>query len=251
MKRLMVILALAVGCMLIVAALPAMAQDGGDHGSGEHSESALRGAAIYATYCQACHGPTGEAISPAFSTVVYNPDTARDVIREGSAPMPAYADVLESGDLVNLLAYMDTWDTHTTPPLPEPNLPDVPEHVPDYFGDPYEGAVVYARFCAGCHGAEGKGRSQLKAPAIELNANTLKTVAEEHAPAFGADSGGPLSETQLIDLETYMASWALHEDEPKDTGLNVLIVVMGAAAILVVGGVYLTRRDEQAPEKIV
>jgi molybdopterin biosynthesis enzyme MoaB len=64
-------------------------------------------------------------------------------------------------------------------------------------------------------------------------------------PAFGAESGGPLDDNQLTDLETYMASWALKDNKSEaDSGVNVLIVVMGAAAILTVGGIYLARRDE-------
>ena len=252
MKRLTLILTLTVSLMLIVAALPVAAQDGGDdHGEGDTSETMLRGAAVYATYCQACHGPTGEAIGtgPAFAAIEYDHDTARATISEGieadAAAMPGYVDVLESAELDDLIAYMDTWETHTTPPLPHPNLHDVPAHVQDYFGDPHEGAVVYASFCAGCHGAEGEGRDAFDSPAIELTATTTEIVAEEHTPAFGEDSGGPLSEEQLTNLETYMASWADHETQPEDSGINIMIVVMGAAAILTVGGVYLLRSKEE------
>jgi mono/diheme cytochrome c family protein len=253
MKHLIVILTLAVSLALVVAALPAAAQEGGDHGS-EYSEDALRGAAVYAMYCQACHGPTGESIGsgPAFAAIEYNPNTARQAIVDGGDIMPAYDDVLDDAELHDLLAYMGTWESGATPPLPEPNLPNVPEDVPDYSGDPHEGAVVYASFCAGCHGPEGEGRGAFDSPEIELEAGTIDFIANEHSPAFGAESGGPLSQKQLTDLETYLASWNLEtRTESEDSGLNVLIVIIGAVAILGVGAYYIARRDENPPDKVV
>jgi mono/diheme cytochrome c family protein len=264
MKRWTLILTLAVSVILIMVALPAAAQEGGDQGGdksqpgGDFSESAQRGAVVYAAHCQACHGPTGEAIGtgPAFAAINYDPDSARETIMAGEdtnledgVAMPPYSAVLDAEALDDLIAYLETWRSGAVPPLPEPRLHDVPEHVPDYFGDPHEGAVIYARFCSGCHGPEGEGRDKPKVPALELNVNTLDIVANGHPnvymPAFGAESGGPLNDSQLTDLETYMASWSLGGDESEaDSGVNVLIVVMGAAAILAVGGVYLARRDE-------
>ncbi len=48
---------------------------------------------------------------------------------------------------------------------------------------------------------------------------------------------------QITDLETYMASWETEkaEKEPRSEGINVLIVVMGALAIVAIGGAYLSR----------
>ncbi len=46
----------ALALALIGAAIPALAQEGGD-------QAARYGAAIYAEFCQACHGPRGEAIA--------------------------------------------------------------------------------------------------------------------------------------------------------------------------------------------
>ena len=142
---------------------------------------------------------------------------------------------------------MGTWETHDTPPLPEPNIHGVPALVPDHFGDPVAGAVLYAKHCSGCHGLEGKGRSKPKVPAIELTGETMRIVAEGHPnvlmPAFGAAAGGPLSEAQITDLETYMASWELTEQrkKPESEGVNVLVIVMGATAIILVGGAYMSR----------
>ncbi|MBN1565935.1 MAG: cytochrome c, partial [Anaerolineae bacterium] len=90
MKRWMVILTLVVSLLVVLAALPAAAQDD-EHGEeADHSEDVLRGAAVYATYCQACHGPTGEALGTgaAFAAITYDHDTAHEAILAGGALMP-------------------------------------------------------------------------------------------------------------------------------------------------------------------
>lgn len=260
MKRLISLLALAalIG-MVLAAPLTVLAQDGGhgedDTGSEGGDAAVLRGAAVYAEFCQACHGPHGEArgSGPAFPAITFDAETAHEVIADGvtldDAAMPAYGDVLSEAQTGNLLAYMETWETGDTPPLPEPNITLHVERVPDYFGDAHEGAVVYAKFCAGCHGAEGQGRGAAQFPKLEFDPATTRTIAAEGTervtmPAFSAEAGGPLSETQLDDLETYLASWALdteEEDTETDSGIAVMIVVTGIVALATVGVLYIAR----------
>jgi hypothetical protein len=51
-----------------------------------------------------------------------------------------------------------------------------------------------------------------------------------------------LSDQQLTDLETYMASWSLKEESASaDRGMSLLLVVMGIIAISGVGAVYMSR----------
>ena len=63
-------------------------------------------------------------------------------------------------------------------------------------------------------------------------------------PAFGAEAGGPLSDEDMDNLIAYVASWPLERaaagESDTPIGLNLLIVFMGAAAIIGVAGVYLT-----------
>lgn len=239
MKRYMLIL--AAGVSLLMAALgTALAQDGdGEHAEG--TEDAIRGAAVFAEFCQACHGPQGEAIGTgaAFGAIEVNPENARTVIEDEH--QPPYGTLLTQAQIDELMAYLETWESGEVPPLPEPNIHDVPDNVPDYFGDPHEGAVIYAKFCNGCHGPKGEGRQNF--PTFEFSDKTARIVREEHVPAFGEAAGGPLSEAQITDLETYMASWQEGgaEDERKSEGINVLIVVAGALAIVAIGGAYLSR----------
>jgi mono/diheme cytochrome c family protein len=249
MKRLTLILALAAGMVVLIAALgTAYAQD---HQGGEPKDefAAIRGAAVYAEFCQACHGPQGEAIGTgaAFAAITAHAETAHDVIEggrdSGGAVMPPYGSLLNAGQIDDLIAYLETWESGAVPPLPEPNIHDVPDQVPDYFGDPHAGAVIYAKFCDGCHGPEGEGRKKPDFPPFEFTGTTAAFVRDEHVPAFGESAGGPLSDTQITDLETYMASWKAggSESEQKSEGVNVLIVVVGALAIVTIGGAYLSR----------
>jgi mono/diheme cytochrome c family protein len=253
MKRWIPILTLAAGMIVILAALPASAQEGGE---GEPDEfAARRGAAVFAEFCQACHGPTGEAIAsgPAFAAITYDAATAREVIVNGKdsdtadgVAMPPYGLVLDQTQMDDLIAYLDTWGTGATPPLPEPNIGDVPEQVPDHFGDPHEGGILYAKFCNGCHGPEGAGRLK-PIGRLEVTRQTARLIAEStesvYMPGFGAAAGGPLSDAQITDIETYMASWEFTKavKEPESRGYNVLIVLTGAVAILAVGAIHLAR----------
>jgi mono/diheme cytochrome c family protein len=268
MKRLIPTLTLIVGVMLVSAALAAAqlasaqegqggAPGGGESGTGAQGDdlAALRGAAVYAEFCQACHGARGEAIGtgPAFAAIQYHAGTARDVIVGGKASdtasspaMPPYGKLLDQAQIDDVLAYMATWSTGATPPLPEPNVGPQPEQVPGYFGDPAAGAVVYARFCNGCHGPQGKGRARPGFPPLKFTKDTLVTTrdgtANVYMPAFGTAAGGPLSDQQLTDLETYMASWSLKEESASaDRGVSLLLVVMGIIAISGVGAVYMSR----------
>jgi len=262
MKRLTPTLTLILGVILVLAALAAAQRASAQEGQGGSAAGAqapdpavLRGAALYAEFCQACHGPRGEAIGtgPAFAAIQYQAGTARDVIVSGKASgtanrpaMPPYGKILDQGQIDDVLVYMGTWSTGQTPLLPEPNIGPVPEQIPGYFGDAAAGAVVYAKFCNGCHGPQGKGRAKPDFPPLKFTHDTLVTArdgtANSSMPGFGAAAGGPLSVQQLTDLETYMASWSLkREDAAEDRGVSLLLVVMGIIAIAGVGAVYMTR----------
>lgn len=71
-------------------------------------------------------------------------------------------------------------------------------------------------------------------------------------PAFSAESGGPLDDTQLKDLDAYLASWKLHEPEPEPSarGIDTLVVIMGVLAVGAVGWVYLAREPKEKPPRV-
>ena len=140
MKRMIPILALVAGLVLVLVAAwlaqPVLAQDGEEDEAGG-SLAAWRGAALYAEFCQACHGPRGEALGehPAFAAVEYDPETAQDVIAHGldtnpndGVAMPPYAGgiggLLDGAQIDDLIAFMETWRRTTHRRCPEPKSDD-------------------------------------------------------------------------------------------------------------------------------
>lgn len=265
MKRWMVILALVAGAAFLFAVAggtqPVLAQDGHGEESGGEEEggtageesdplAAQRGAAVYAEFCQACHGPDGQGLGEgaAFAALTYEAATARQAIEEGRTvedgaivAMPAYADVLSAEQIVDLLAYLATWESGDVPPLPEPNI-----HLED--AELEAGAVLYARFCAGCHGVNGQGRDAEGFPPLDLEGDDLAAVIRAgheraYRLAFGEEQGGPLSDAQIADLEHYLRSLDEQEtaDEESQRGYSLLIIVGGVLAILIVGSLYWLR----------
>jgi len=250
MKRLLFVLSAVIALALFGAAAPARAQ--GD------DEAALYGAAVFAEFCQACHGPRGEAIAEgaAFQAIEVDVETAREVIAEGrdsnaddGAAMPPYAQTaggpLTEAQIDQVVAYLATWASGDVPPLPAPNLRPAVEQVPDHFGDVWHGAELYATSCYGCHGAEGRGRVPPNFPGFDYNPDSfLTTVANgtEHPlmSGFALEAGGPLSERDLEDLETYVASWSVEteDEQPSPKGWSTFVVILGVLAILAVGGYY-------------
>lgn len=267
MKRWMAILALVSGTALLLGAwgaAPTVFAQGGDgeesgHGNegeeGDTGVAALRGAALYAEFCQACHGPRGEGLgtSPAFAAIQFEPEQARQAIVNGIGPMgnaamPAYADLFDEAEIADLLAYMATWSGEEVPPLPEPNIGDVPEQLEGVPGSPAAGARIYASFCGGCHGVNGRGRGAPAFPPLSGEPAEIVRVAREgHAnplmPAFGQAQGGPLNDAQLADLQAYLTTWPQQAaaEEDSQRGYSLLIVIGGAIAILLVGAIYMAR----------
>lgn len=267
MKRWMVILAMGCGVVFALSVMtathPVLAQDGhgeetggedggGDGAGGEAAGdnlAALRGAAVYAEFCQACHGPAGEGMGEgdAFAAITFNEESARKAIAEGwsvgeaaVAAMPAYDDVLSDEQIEDLIAYMATWETGDAPPLPEPNI-----HVEEELE---AGAILYAKFCAGCHGVNGEGRGHKAFPRLDVDTADLDHVIRQghqsvYMLAFGEEHGGPLNDEQIGELEAYLVTLQPEEtgEEEDQRGYSLLIVVSGVIAILIVGAVYMAR----------
>lgn len=226
----------------------ALAQDGEGATHGDDL-APLRGAAVYAEFCQACHGLRGEATgtAPSFVAIRYREAAARRAVTEGvppagdgSAVMPAFGAVLSAEQVEDVLAYMGTWDSGEVPALPAPNVPDVP------------GAATYARYCAGCHGAQGAGRGVPGFPPLKEDLAQAAAIAANGRgtmPGFSVEAGGPLSAQQIDEVAHYIGTWAAESEEKASSqrGLSAMIVLTGVVALLIVGAVYIVRKDTGGP----
>ena len=242
--------------LLVVGALwatVALAQDEGDP---------VRGAALYAENCLACHGPQGEPLAAheAFSAEIhYDTGFAETVAAgvEGSLYMKPWSETyggpLSEADVNDLRAYARTWASGETPPLPAPEVPADLEPVGR--GDPALGAALYQTYCAVCHGPEGQGRGDPdRFPAIGAHADVLTATrrgTEKGMPPFAQVNGGPLSETDITNIMAYVRTWErpsalqkVSENSPKGVGL--LIWLMGIGAVITVGGVVMMNRSAES-----
>lgn len=253
------------GLVLIVGSLsslsPSYAQDGGD---AEHDEQAvLRGAVLYAEFCGACHGATGEAIASgaAFVDITnFNPQTAKTRIADGydanpadSVKMIGFGEAsegpLSDSQIDDILAYMNTWASGDSPALPEPHLE--PGNLDaGSVGNAEHGAEIYASFCLTCHGLEAQGRGLANFPAFEINENSIRILerSQTHGSvaAFSSDLGGPLTRDDLNDLDAYLRTIDVEKDEEQAKGVGILLIVIGLAAVGGVGSLYLA---SQRPNK--
>lgn len=250
-------LALAGVSLVYLKPVSTYAQDDGS----EHNPAALRGAALYAEFCRACHGPQGEAIAdnPAFHEITnFDPNVAKGRINQGydSDPgndimMIGYGDddngPLSSIQIDDILVYMSTWTDPEaeTPELPEPHLAPG-ENDATGPGDAEHGAIIYASYCLGCHGLNAQGRGLDNFPAFEINENS-KRIAErgeghDSVPAFSAELGGPLTSTDLDDLDAYLKSIDAEEESDQPEGVSILLIILGLGAVAAVGGVYVANQ---------
>lgn len=258
MRSVLALLLVGIGILIITSASPISAQDGEDL-----EEAVLRGSVLYVQYCGACHGPEGEAVASGdgFTAITdYDPNFVRGRVTNGydanlddGIAMPAYGEddggPLSEGQIDDLLAYMGTWNNPEveTPPLPEPNIePGEREAVTE--GDKEHGAELYAYNCLGCHGEDTRGLDLDNFPAFEIDENAIRVVAtgDGHGivPAFAENNGGPLSQSDLTDLQAYLETIEVEEESERPEGVDILIIVLGLGAVLAVGGAYLaaTRR---------
>ena len=188
------------------------------------------------------------AVMVLFLFVVMMLDINLDQVRQGfwrNLPVALLVGVVVVIELAMVLMTSFRVRQSDVPPLPAPNLHPKVEQVPDYFGDVQRGAALYATSCYGCHGAEGHGRVPPNFPGFTYSRETFRQVVSTGAggptmPGFGPEAGGPLSASDLEDLETYVASWSIEPPKaaPSPEGWSTFLVILGVLAVLAVGGYY-------------
>jgi mono/diheme cytochrome c family protein len=195
---------------------------------------------LYATHCAGCHGADGKLgpapplNDPIFLAIVHDEELRR-VITEGRAvtaaqksPMPAFARD-RGGPLTaaQVAALAEGIKVRWGPTKPEPQLPPpclAPAGASGANKD--EGARVFARACAGCHGSQGQGGKDGERQVGALNQQAFLALISDQAlrryaitgrpdlgmPAFDGNNGRPvefrpLSSTEIANLVALLAYW--------------------------------------------
>jgi len=172
------------------------------------------GAALYAQYCQLCHGESGEGYAADNATRLRGQGllaTATDdffamaIARgRGHTAMAGYSSdfggPLEYEQIDALVAFIRGWQTE-----PSLELSDAPAE-----GDPERGAVAYGEHCASCHGQLGQGGDA----AQSLNRWTFLSRANDaflgHAIRHGRSEtpmpafSGRLEESAIDDIVVFL-----------------------------------------------
>jgi mono/diheme cytochrome c family protein len=186
-------------------------------------------ATLYRQNCAACHGADGRRgagppLNDRLFLAIVPDEELRRVIADGrpGTLMPAF--LKEKGgtltaEQVRILAdgIKPLWGSR------EPPAESTPPYLgPDSGGNRETGARVFARACAGCHGAEGKGgyagaindfaflalsSDQVLRRYIITGRSDLKEKMPSYAEKDGRKDFRPLTSDQVSDLVALLAYW--------------------------------------------
>jgi mono/diheme cytochrome c family protein len=195
--------------------------------------------ALYATNCAGCHGADGKLgpapplNDPIFVAIVPDSELLR-VITEGRhvtptqrTPMPAFlrdrGGPLTAAQVKALAEGIKARWGSTAPGAK--SVPPYLAPADSQSANKDEGARVFARACAGCHGGQGRGGSLLPGVGAINNQAFLALVSDQALrryaitgrpdlgmPAFDGDSGRPpefrpLSSSEIDNLVALLAYW--------------------------------------------
>lgn len=179
------------------------------------SASAAEGAALYARYCAACHGPDGIALASPwtpnlnsqgllvvaddrflYDSIALGRPGANEVGQVGTK-MPVFKDILKAEEIHALVDFMRAWQTEPSIALTDDAL----------VGDARAGATTYSAQCASCHGDDGWGTE-----APRLAGATFQATASDafiahtirHGRAGTRMLAYPLADTELADLVAFI-----------------------------------------------
>jgi cbb3-type cytochrome c oxidase subunit III len=175
------------------------------------SPPAYEGRRLYVSYCQLCHGPTGDGDGPLAKAMQISPanltttlrsrsDTILKKIISGrgrqtitgrnrhnllSEAMPEWKDVFNDKQIDALIAFLRFLSTS--------------RH--SLMGDPEIGHDIYQKYCSVCHGEEGEGDGVMT--------TLMKIQPADHSNPIEMN---PLGNDQLVDIikhgkGKYMPAW--------------------------------------------
>ncbi len=183
------------------------------------------GEQLFAENCAVCHGNDGQGRVGATLSKDWpslRPDLlVKSTIENGvpGSPMPAWSQAkggpLTQAEIDAIVAYILTWESGgpasipaTVTAFPRPLL----TAAPDVEGDPNNGAVLFDKNCAVCHGPEGKGRvganlskswSAIR-PDLSIKSTIANGIPGSVMPAWSQAKGGPLAEAEINDLVAFL-----------------------------------------------
>ncbi len=169
------------------------------------------GRELFAQNCAGCHGEEGRHPLPGIPTLhapsvlaIAEDSYYWDIINHGrrGTQMQAWKDILTASQIQSLIAYIRSWATPVT------ELTKILAQR----GDSQRGQTLFARQCAGCHGADGRGGIgiSLKAPsfmAIVSDQFLRDTIAmgREHT---AMPSSYDFKPADIADIIAYFRSWS-------------------------------------------
>jgi cytochrome c oxidase cbb3-type subunit III len=187
-------------------------------------DSILDPVVLYRENCAGCHGAEGKegpamALSDPVYLAIVDDDTLRSTISKGrrGTAMSAFAQK-EGGMLTDqqinaiIRGIRERWSKPTA--LAGVTAPPYAAKEP---GNPQQGEIVYATYCASCHGTGGKAGP--KAGSVTNGAylslisdQELRTIVITGRPDFGAPdwrenvSGRPMTDQQISDVVAWLVA---------------------------------------------
>ncbi len=178
--------------------------------------------------------------------------------------MPAWSEgnggPLTEAQIDDITAYLLGVLGGTEPVVPAPTIqPPVIEPLPQVEGDPSDGAVVFARNCAACHGEQAEGGFGWplarawsgNQPEVYIKSVTSGGIENTVMPAWAQDLGGPLSDEQIDDVTAYVLSLSPVQtvptpvpeaaEGPLDATTSLILIGVLIAAVLI-GLIYYYRK---------
>lgn len=199
----------------------------------------VRGSELYVGSCAPCHGPDGEGASgPQLNNSIFLASASNGFL-EGTialgrtgTPMRSMVHGREGlaqispDEIDDVVAYLRTWTRPSSWKLPRPAVDRTAQDIE-------LGRIGFSRYCASCHGPNGRGEGDgpdYLAPALNnpeflrsaSDGFLLATIArgrrETPMRAFGRGAGGiaDLPGEDIIDIVTYIRSWGFSPEGGVD-----------------------------------
>ena len=179
---------------------------------------------LYAQNCAGCHGAEGRGgASIALANPVYlaivDETTMRNIVANGvrGTSMPAFAQsaggmLTEQQIEVITSGIFSRWGRKQVLDGANP-----PSYAAKAVGNVDRGQVVFARYCASCHGSEGGGTSKGSAVTNDsflalVSDQALRTIVITGRPELGAPDwranvpGHPMTDQEITDVVAWLAS---------------------------------------------